>query len=55
MPADRLGVRESIIGRMSRAGGTASIRPGPGDTGTEIRLELPAANAPTEQDTAHDR
>ncbi|TQL48870.1 phage shock protein C (PspC) family protein [Homoserinimonas aerilata] len=39
LPADRLGVRESIIGRMQRAGGTATVRPGAGG-GTEVRLHL---------------
>ena len=38
VPADRLGVRESIVGRMERAGGTARIRSGPG--GTEVHLTL---------------
>lgn len=40
VPEDRLGVRESIIGRMQRAGGTATVRPAPGG-GTEVALELP--------------
>lgn len=40
VPEDRLGVRESIIGRMERAGGTAHVRPAPGG-GTEVALELP--------------
>ncbi|MET0955775.1 MAG: PspC domain-containing protein, partial [Cryobacterium sp.] len=30
IPADRMGVRESILGRMQRAGGTATVQPGPG-------------------------
>lgn len=38
--ADRLGVRESIIGRMRRAGGNASVGPGVGGTGTEVRLRF---------------
>ncbi|WP_233204684.1 ATP-binding protein [Cryobacterium sp. Y62] len=42
---DRLGVRESILGRMRRAGGNAAVRPGPGGTGTEILLTLPALAA----------
>ncbi|KZX19851.1 nitrate/nitrite sensor protein NarQ [Rathayibacter tanaceti] len=42
VPGDRLGIRESIIGRMSRAGGSASVRPGAGGTGTEVHLRLPA-------------
>ncbi|WP_291049811.1 ATP-binding protein [Herbiconiux sp.] len=43
IPADRLGVRESIIGRLARAGGTAVIAPGRGGTGTEVRLSLPVS------------
>ncbi|MFL0565519.1 sensor histidine kinase [Microbacterium sp. 179-I 1D1 NHS] len=41
VPADRWGVRESIIGRMRRTGGTAVIRSVPDVTGTEVRLSLP--------------
>ncbi|MGP9607358.1 ATP-binding protein [Glutamicibacter sp. AOP33-2CA-4] len=36
---DRYGVRESIIGRMQRAGGQAAIRSG--ETGTEVELKMP--------------
>lgn len=39
VPEDRLGVRESIIGRMKRHGGTASITST--SDGTEVRLGLP--------------
>jgi signal transduction histidine kinase/phage shock protein PspC (stress-responsive transcriptional regulator) len=39
IPADRWGIRESVIGRMERAGGTATITTG--DGGTEVRLHLP--------------
>ncbi|WCI08427.1 ATP-binding protein [Arthrobacter sp. OVS8] len=39
VPADRLGVRESIVGRMNRHGGTATITSSP--DGTEVRLRLP--------------
>jgi signal transduction histidine kinase len=39
-PADRYGVRNSIIDRMNRHGGSAEIRSSP-DTGTEVRLHLP--------------
>ncbi|WP_375781936.1 PspC domain-containing protein [Streptomyces zingiberis] len=39
VPADRMGVRESIIGRMQRNGGTARLRSAP-DGGTEVELEM---------------
>ena len=39
VPADRLGVRESIVGRMNRHGGTAIINSS--QAGTEVRLRLP--------------
>ncbi|MBK4349083.1 ATP-binding protein [Lacisediminihabitans changchengi] len=42
LPDDRLGIRESIIGRMTRAGGTATVRPGAGGIGTEVHLHLEA-------------
>ena len=35
VPADRRGVRESIVGRMERAGGRAEVRSIPGG-GTEV-------------------
>jgi signal transduction histidine kinase len=41
VPPDRRGVRESIVGRMRRHGGRATITSSPG-TGTEVELELPA-------------
>jgi signal transduction histidine kinase/phage shock protein PspC (stress-responsive transcriptional regulator) len=40
VPTDRQGVRNSILDRMSRHGGTAEIRSTP-ETGTEVRLKLP--------------
>ena len=40
VPADRRGVRESIVGRMERHGGTARITSSP-ETGTEVELVLP--------------
>lgn len=43
--ADRMGVRESILGRMKRHGGQAEIRTAPGE-GTEVRLT--AKRAPQE-------
>ncbi len=39
VPEDRLGVRESVIGRMRRNGGAARIRSTPGE-GTEVQLEM---------------
>jgi signal transduction histidine kinase/phage shock protein PspC (stress-responsive transcriptional regulator) len=39
---DRQGVRSSIIGRMERHGGSASVRSTPGE-GTEVRLSLPTS------------
>ncbi|MEN2421312.1 PspC domain-containing protein [Streptomyces rimosus] len=38
VPGDRMGVRESIIGRMQRNGGTARLRSAP-DGGTVVELE----------------
>ncbi|MCC3268212.1 PspC domain-containing protein [Arthrobacter gengyunqii] len=49
VPPDRLGVRESIVGRMRRNGGTAVIRSGP--EGTEVRLGLPLSRAGAEAGT----
>ncbi|MDZ4091082.1 MAG: PspC domain-containing protein [Arthrobacter sp.] len=39
VPADRMGIRESIVGRMNRHGGTATITST--QDGTEVRLRLP--------------
>jgi len=39
IPADRRGIRESIVGRMTRNGGRAAIRSGP--SGTEVALTVP--------------
>jgi signal transduction histidine kinase len=44
VPADRMGVRESILGRMSRNGGRAVVRSEPG-AGTEIELDMPREGA----------
>jgi signal transduction histidine kinase len=43
VPESRIGVRESIIGRMERAGGQATVRTD--ERGTEIRLHLPTERA----------
>jgi signal transduction histidine kinase len=40
VPEDRLGLRQSVRGRMARNGGTAAVRSSPGD-GTEVQLEMP--------------
>jgi signal transduction histidine kinase/phage shock protein PspC (stress-responsive transcriptional regulator) len=40
IPADRRGVRESIVGRMRRHGGDARVHSAPGG-GTEVELRLP--------------
>jgi signal transduction histidine kinase len=37
---DRRGIRDSIVGRIERHGGRASVRSGPGE-GTEVELVLP--------------
>jgi signal transduction histidine kinase len=42
VPEDRRGLRSSIVGRMTRVGGSASVESSPGE-GTEIELRLPAA------------
>ncbi len=39
VPEDRLGIRESIVGRMTRHGGTATVRCR--ESGTEVHLSLP--------------
>ena len=43
VPADRLGLRRSIVDRMERHGGTADVRTAPGE-GTEVRLCLEIDN-----------
>ncbi len=40
VPPDRMGVRQSILGRMERNGGRATVRGAPGE-GTEVQLEMP--------------
>ncbi|WP_240658910.1 ATP-binding protein, partial [Microbacterium sp. CPCC 204701] len=49
VPGDRLGIRESIVGRMRRAGGSATVRRGAGG-GTEVHLRF--ANDPGVKDAA---
>ena len=45
VPADRRGVRESIVGRMERHGGRAAIHAAPGGGGTEVELVLDRGEA----------
>lgn len=40
VPTDRLGIRESIVGRVRRAGGDASVASAPG-TRTEVTIQVP--------------
>jgi signal transduction histidine kinase/phage shock protein PspC (stress-responsive transcriptional regulator) len=42
VPEDRLGLRESVVARMGRVGGSAHVRSRAGE-GTEVSLVLPAA------------
>ena len=42
VPSDRLGVRQSVIGRTERAGGQAVVRSS-AEAGTEVRLRVPVA------------
>lgn len=50
VPSDRRGVRESIVGRMERAGGRADIRSSPGG-GTEVAIEIARSDAATREPT----
>ena len=47
LPEGRMGVRESILGRMERAGGAAKILAGPGGSGTAVRLSMPREELPS--------
>ncbi len=47
VPADRAGVRESIVGRMERHGGTARIRRRADGTEVELCLPVRASASPT--------
>ena len=48
VPDDRLGVRNSIVDRMRRHGGSAAIRTAPGD-GTEVRLTMTTSSTDQEE------
>jgi signal transduction histidine kinase/phage shock protein PspC (stress-responsive transcriptional regulator) len=49
---DRQGVRSSIVGRMERHGGSATVRSVPGE-GTEVRLSLPTTGHHHSQVASH--
>ncbi len=48
VPVDRLGVRRSIVDRMERHGGAATVRSAPGE-GTEVRLSVPLRRPETQE------
>ena len=48
VPEDRLGVRNSIVDRMRRHGGSAAIRTAPGE-GTEVRLTMTTSSSDHEE------
>jgi signal transduction histidine kinase/phage shock protein PspC (stress-responsive transcriptional regulator) len=48
VPEDRHGVRDSILDRMRRHGGTAVVKTAPGQ-GTEVRLTMRASGSSTEE------
>ena len=50
VPDDRLGIRQSIIGRMRRAGGSATVRRG-ASGGTEVHLRYGDAGGPASPST----
>jgi signal transduction histidine kinase/phage shock protein PspC (stress-responsive transcriptional regulator) len=53
VPSDRLGVRQSILGRMERHGGAARVRRL--EHGTEISFTLPPLRAPESEDAQPDQ
>ena len=48
IPADRFGVRESILGRVRRRGGTATVTAK--ESGTEVHLVVPVGPCPSDAD-----
>ena len=53
VPADRYGVRHSIVDRMQRHGGTAEVRSAPGE-GTEVHLHLARPHEVRPQEESHE-
>jgi signal transduction histidine kinase len=49
---DRHGVRNSIVDRMARHGGSADVRSAPGE-GTEVRLHMPRTGHPESRHQSH--
>jgi signal transduction histidine kinase len=49
VPEDRFGVRQSILGRMSRHGGSAALRRL--ENGTEVSLSLPVTAAESQPES----
>src|SRR5581483_741849 len=47
VPPDRRGLRDSIVARLRRHGGTAEVRSAPGE-GAEVELSVPRVPAPAE-------
>jgi signal transduction histidine kinase len=54
VPSDRFGVRESIMGRVRRRGGTATVTSRP-ERGTEVHLRVPVRTPPNGQTGSHRR
>jgi signal transduction histidine kinase len=52
IPADRFGIRESILGRVRRRGGTASVTCKA--SGTEVHLAMPVGPCPADDEASAD-
>lgn len=49
IPANHFGIRESIIARAERAGGSAKFSPGPGGHGTKVEIVIPLSDSKDEK------